>query len=192
MPSSISAIVFRDRLKRGVLQSFCSPSTCQRCAANHDRYLIEHAESAMHSWEADAFPQLTPEHLDWLKTLPFSLVWHADVYLCHATPKDDQTYWLEVVKPDGSVVSSRVPRSKRWRRVFLNPSSSAATHTCRARCACRMAADRQPRSVGCPAYDDDTPYYHRVEAGTPLASYPSARRRTAIGPSRSGSCLTII
>ncbi len=28
-----------------------------------------------------------------------------------------------------------------------------------------------PGSVGCPAYDDDTPYYHRVEAGTPHASY---------------------
>lgn len=28
-----------------------------------------------------------------------------------------------------------------------------------------------PGSVGCPAYNDELPYYHKVEAGHPLASY---------------------
>ena len=145
---------------------------------NHDRYLIEHAESAMHSWEADAFRQLTPEHLDWLKTLPFSLVWHADVYLCHATPKDDQTYWLEVVKPDGSVCLK--PRAEiEALAAGVSQPLILCGHSHLPR-AVRLSDGRlivNPGSVGCPAYDDDMPYYHRVEAGTPLASYAICEKK---------------
>ena len=61
---------------------------------NHDRYLIELDAGALHEWEADAFGQLAPEHLGWLRGLPPTLVWREEVFLCHATPGDDNRYWL--------------------------------------------------------------------------------------------------
>ena len=44
-----------------------------------------------------------PAHLDWLRALPMTAVYRDAVYLCHATPADDNVYWLETVTPDGAV-----------------------------------------------------------------------------------------
>jgi len=139
---------------------------------NHDRYLIEQSREAMHASDAAAFDQLTAEDLQWLRELPASAVYRDETYLCHATPADDNTYWMESVTSEGHVVlkplaeieslakgadfplilcgHSHVPRSVRLRdgRLIVNPGS-----------------------VGCPAYDDDLPHYHKVETGHPLASY---------------------
>jgi predicted phosphodiesterase len=144
---------------------------------NHDRYLIEHAENAMHSWEADAFQHLTPAHLDWLRSLPFSRVWQDAVFLCHATPKDDQTYWMEEVKPDGAVCLKPLAEIERLAD-GISQALILCGHSHLPR-AVRLSDGRlivNPGSVGCPAYDDDTPHYHRVEAGTPMASYAICER----------------
>lgn len=145
---------------------------------NHDRYLIEHEAGKMHAWEADAFRQLTSAHLDWLRGLPFSRVWRDAVFLCHATPTDDQTYWMEEVKPDGSVCLK--PRAEIEHLADgISQSLILCGHSHLPR-AVRLPDGRlivNPGSVGCPAYDDDTPYYHRVEAGTPMASYAICERQ---------------
>ncbi|TCL74640.1 calcineurin-like phosphoesterase family protein [Rhizobium sp. BK251] len=36
-----------------------------------------------------------------------------------------------------------------------------------------------PGSVGCPAYEDDRPYQHKVETGHPMASYAILEKTTA-------------
>ena len=139
---------------------------------NHDRYLVEHAESAMHSWEADAFRQLTPRHVEWLRSLPFSRVWRDAVFLCHAIPGDDQTYWTEGVRPDGTVFLKPRDEIEAFAQ-GISQSLILCGHTHLPR-ALRLSDGRllvNPGSVGCPAYDDDTPYHHRIEAGTPMASY---------------------
>ncbi len=139
---------------------------------NHDRYLIEHATGDMHSWEADAYAQLSPDHLDWLKSLPFSQVWRDEVYLCHATPTSDGVYWLEGVSEQGHVhlrpkaEIEAVAENVRQPMILCGHS-----HIPR---AVRLADGRlivNPGSVGGPGYDDDAPYFHKVETGTPLASY---------------------
>lgn len=139
---------------------------------NHDRYLIEHAEEAMHNWEADAFAQLTPEHLDWLRGLPFSRVFRDDVYLCHATPRDDGTYWLDTVSPEGEVIARPIAEVEAFAD-GIPQSLILCGHTHLPR-AVQISGGRlivNPGSVGCPAYDDDKPNFHKVEAGSPLASY---------------------
>ncbi len=139
---------------------------------NHDRYLIEHAAGDMHEWEADAFRQLTPQHLDWLRSLPFDAVFRDVAYLCHARPQDDDTYWLDQVTPEGNVVLRDRQEIEAWAEGIEQPLILCGhTHLPR---AARLADGRlivNPGSVGCPAYDDDAPVYHRVEAGSPLASY---------------------
>lgn len=148
---------------------------------NHDRYLVEHSLGEMHSWEADAYSQLTDEHLDWLKSLPPSLVWHDDVFACHANPHDDQAYWLEIVKPDGAVCLK--PRADIERLAEgIKQSLMLCGHSHLPR-AVRLRDGRiivNPGSVGCPVYDDDMPYYHQVETGTPHASYAICETKNGI------------
>lgn len=139
---------------------------------NHDRYLIEHAAGDMHEWEADAFSQLTARHLDWLRALPFDVVFRDVAYLCHARPQDDGTYWLEQVTPEGRVVLRDQAEIEAWAEGIAQPLILCGhTHLPR---VVRLSDGRlivNPGSVGCPAYDDDAPVYHKVEAGTPLASF---------------------
>jgi len=139
---------------------------------NHDRYLIEHARGEMHSWEADAFDQLTPAHLDWLRSLPFSRVWRDQVFLCHATPEDDNRYWLEAVSPQGNVhLKPRAEIEALAQGVDQPLILCGHSHLPR---AVRLSDGRMivnPGSVGGPAYDDDQPFHHKMETGTPLASY---------------------
>ena len=139
---------------------------------NHDRYLIEHAAGDMHEWEADAFRQLTPRHIDWLRSLPFNKVFRDVAYLCHARPQDDGTYWLDQVTPEGRVVLRDQFQIEAWAEGVAQPLILCGhTHLPR---AVRLSDGRlivNPGSVGCPAYGDDTPVYHKVETGSPLASY---------------------
>lgn len=139
---------------------------------NHDRYLIEQQREAMHLSDMAAFDQLTADDLQWLRGLPTSAVYRSEVYLCHATPANDSTYWLESVSTEG--------------HVFLKPLAeieALATGADFPLILCghshiprlvRLSDDRlivNPGSVGCPAYDDDRSHYHKVETGHPLASY---------------------
>jgi predicted phosphodiesterase len=139
---------------------------------NHDRYLVEQDRSSMQVTDAAACDQLSPEHLAWLKTLPVSAVWHEDVYLCHATPDSDTVYWLEAVTPEGVVHQRPLAEVEKLAK-GVTQSLILCGHTHLPR-AVRLSDGRlivNPGSVGCPAYEDDQPFPHRVEAGTPMASY---------------------
>lgn len=139
---------------------------------NHDRHLLEHRAEEMHSWEADAFGQLEARHLDWLRSLPFSRLWREEVYLCHATPMNDNLYWLEGVARDGVVHLRPLAEIEAIAGGIAQPLILCGhSHVPR---AVRLPDGRlivNPGSVGCPAYDDVTPCYHRIETGTPHASY---------------------
>ncbi|MDM9628938.1 metallophosphoesterase family protein [Rhizobium sp. S152] len=139
---------------------------------NHDRYLIESPADAMPSWEQHAYRQLSAEHLGWLRGLPFSAVYRDEVYLCHATPGHDETYWLESVSPDGHVFLKPIEEIEALAEGIDHPlilcGHSHVPRMVRLRDG-RLIAN--PGSVGCPGYSDDAPYQHKVEAGHPLASY---------------------
>jgi len=143
---------------------------------NHDRWLVTPPEPPG-PWEADALPSLTAAHLAWLGTLPPTLVLD-DVLLCHATPTDDTTYWLHHVCPDGIIAPSKLSR-------VAAPAGDGTQalmlcgHTHLAQ-AVRLRDGRlivNPGCIGCPAYEDDHPVPHRVEAGTPHAAYAIVDRK---------------
>lgn len=139
---------------------------------NHDRYLIALDAGAMHEWEADAFGQLAPTHLHWLRGLPPALVWRDEIFLCHATPGDDNRYWLEGVSRDGHVhLKPRAEIEALAEGVGQSLILCGHSHLPRAMALSDGRLIVNPGSVGCPAYDDVAPFYHRVEAGTPFAAY---------------------
>jgi diadenosine tetraphosphatase ApaH/serine/threonine PP2A family protein phosphatase len=139
---------------------------------NHDRYLIDRDLVAMHASDSVAYRQLSPAHLDWIRALPTSLVYRDEAYLCHAMPDDDNTYWLEQVSSDGLVSLMPLECIEALAGAIDQPLILCAhSHIAR---TVRLSDGRlivNPGSVGCPAYDDVLPYYHKVETGHPLACY---------------------
>ncbi len=139
---------------------------------NHDRYLIEQAPETMHASDRAAHADLSAHHLDWLRSLPFSTVYRDEAYLCHAIPANDNVYWLESVSSDGYVHLKPIEEVEAL-AVGIDFPLILCGHSHIPR-AVRLSDGRlivNPGSVGCPAYDDDLPCYHKVEAGHPLASY---------------------
>lgn len=139
---------------------------------NHDRYLIEQHPSDMGPSDKAAFDQLNRAHLAWIADLPETLTVFDDVFLCHGTPSCDNTYWLEQVDENGTVRPSTLQEIQA-QAAGIDASLILCAHTHIPRCV-RLPDARtivNPGSVGCPAYDDDMPIYHRMQTGTPNASY---------------------
>ena len=139
---------------------------------NHDRWLFDRPPEKMGAWDRPAHAQLDAKHLDWLRTVPPTRIFRDQAFLCHATPADDNVYWLETVSPDGAVRMSSLEAIEQaaegiTQRLIL----CGHTHTAR---AVRLRDGRlivNPGSVGSPGYRDIHPYPHVMEAGTPDARY---------------------
>jgi len=139
---------------------------------NHDRWLIDRPVEKMGSWERPAYAQLDARHLDWLRTIPPTCVFCDQIFLCHATPADDNVYWLETVTPDGSVTISP-PEAIEKAAEGISQSLILCGHTHIAR-AVRLGDGRlvvNPGSVGGPGFSYHVPFPHVIEAGTPDARY---------------------
>src|SRR3954468_1764912 len=100
---------------------------------NHDRYLIDRPPEEMGSWDRPAHAQLDAKHLDWLRAVPPTLVFCDQVFLCHATPANDEVYWLETVLPDGTVRMSSLEAIEQAAQGITQPLILCAhTHIARA------------------------------------------------------------
>ncbi|MDX0479078.1 metallophosphoesterase [Sinorhizobium medicae] len=144
---------------------------------NHDRYLLTIDPSRMGLSDRATHGELDRRHLDWLAALPDTLV-HRDVlFLCHGTPASDEAYWMETLTEDGVVHIAQRAAIERMAEDILYPVILCGhTHVPR---ALRLSDGRllvNPRSVGCPAYADDQPVAHKVEAGSPHARYAVVER----------------
>ncbi len=139
---------------------------------NHDRYLIDRPPEKMGSWDRPAHAQLESRHLDWLRALPPTRVYRDQVFLCHATPGNDEVYWLDTVLPDAAVrMSSLEAIEQQALGITLPLILCGHTHLAR---AVRLGDGRlivNPGSVGSPGYRDVHPFPHVIEAGTPDARY---------------------
>ncbi|UFZ02081.1 metallophosphatase family protein [Bradyrhizobium ontarionense] len=139
---------------------------------NHDRWLVDRPPEKMGGWERPAIAQLEARHLDWLRTIPPTAVFRDQVFLCHATPEDDNVYWLESVAPDGAVTCAPLDAIEKI-AAGIAQSLILCGHTHTAR-SVRLRDGRlivNPGSVGSPGYSYNVPHPHVMEAGTPDARY---------------------
>lgn len=145
---------------------------------NHDRYLLEMPRAGLGLSDGAAFDELPPEALAWLGQLPAIISPGDGVIACHGTPASDETCLCERITADGGVAQ----RAAGAIAALLDGVGAglvlcAHSHLPR---ALRLPDGRQvvnPGSVGCPAYQDDAPVPHLVEAGFPEASYALLDRR---------------
>jgi putative phosphoesterase len=75
---------------------------------NHDRWLVEGREPDK-DWAVDVWVRgiLSMEHSDWLKTMPATRVFSGEVFMCHATPQDDVSFWMDQLTERGVVTMPR-------------------------------------------------------------------------------------
>ena len=143
---------------------------------NHDRYLLTQDPAAMGPSDACAFAELTPAHRAWLAALPKTAL-QGEIALCHATPHDDETYWLHSL-----TASAQMTLRPQAELADLAGDSPARLHLCahtHLPASAQLPDGRRivnPGSVGCPAYTDDHPLPHVVQSGFPEASFATLTR----------------
>jgi diadenosine tetraphosphatase ApaH/serine/threonine PP2A family protein phosphatase len=121
--------------------------------------------------------QLEQSHLDWLASLPPTLLYRDEVLLCHGTPKSDSAFWLERVTEDGKILPRPIAEIES-EAVGIEASLMLCGHSHLPR-AVRLRDGRlvvNPGSVGCPGYDSPKPVYHKGQTGTPDACYAILER----------------
>lgn len=144
---------------------------------NHDRQLVEFSPANMGPSDRAAHAELHQSHFDWLASLPPTLYYRDDIFLCHGTPQSDVTYWLERVTSNAAIEATPIEDVER-EAIGISASLILCGHTHIPRVV-RMRDGRlvvNPGSVGCPGYDDETPVHHVMQAGTPDACYAILER----------------
>ena len=64
-------------------------------AGNHDRWLIERSGEDLEAVDKFVVPRMNPAHRAWLEAMPPTSVFEGEVFLCHGTPRSDNTIWLD-------------------------------------------------------------------------------------------------
>jgi len=147
---------------------------------NHERQLLSGDPSRMGASDRFAHYSLRDDQLAWIRNLPTTLRLVEDVLLVHGTPGSDLSYFLETVTEHGC-------RAATFDEVTSRASDTDATlilcgHTHLQR-SMRLDDGRlivNPGSVGLQAYEDNLPFPHRMEMGSPHARYALVTR-TASG-----------
>lgn len=139
---------------------------------NHERQVLETLPKRMGKSDLLALEQIGENHLRWLTDLPVTAEVAPGILAFHGSPSNDVEYLLETVIPEGVRPATASEVTQRLTG-YLDYQLLLCGHTHLQR-SIRLRGGPlvvNPGSVGLPAYDDDTPYPHVIEAGTPHARY---------------------
>lgn len=142
---------------------------------NHERQLLTVPPERMGASDRLAHDTITDEHRAWLAALPLTLQLTDGVLAFHGSPTDDLTYLLETVESSGARPATQ---QEVLDRLGAHATSGlwslllcGHTHLQRAMTLPAGVLVVNPGSVGWPAYDDNVPHPHVMEAGSPHARY---------------------
>jgi predicted phosphodiesterase len=147
---------------------------------NCDRHLFEDGTIAAPGSALAANRQaLSAEHKQWLAIMPQTLRLDHElgtVLLCHGTPWADDVYLLEEITPEGA----RIRRTEEIAPVLDGIAAGLILcgHSHKSRTMQMPGGPLlvNPGSVGLPAYTEESPYPHGMEAGGPHARYAIVTR----------------
>jgi predicted phosphodiesterase len=138
---------------------------------NEDRIIVEPDERERSGKDyAFLMSQLGENQVNWLRDMPKTYIL-GDVFCCHGTPQHDQTYLLEEVTPHGVFLRNNAAIQAHLQGIAQPVIACAHSHIARLVYLPDGRLVVNPGSVGLPAYDDDLPYPHNMEAGSPHARY---------------------
>jgi len=144
---------------------------------NEDRLIVEPVDDSQQSptlrYVRD---NLKERHLQWLKAMEMTSMAYDDFFLCHGSPHRDDEYLLQQVTQEG--VNSKTPVALLAELSLVKQPVVLCGHDHVPRTVSlpdgRVVVN--PGSVGLPAYDDDIPFPHVMENGTPHARYAIVSR----------------
>lgn len=141
-------------------------------AGNHERQVLTFDAGKMGMADRLTSEVITAAHREWMASLPLTLSPAPGVLAFHGTPTDDLQYLLHTVDESGArgatadEVLRRLGDVSGYRLLLCGHTHLPGTM--------RLPGGVlvvNPGSVGWPAYCDDAPYPHRMEAGSPHARY---------------------
>jgi predicted phosphodiesterase len=145
-------------------------------SGNQDREIVEPPSEGDPPTLDFVRRELKAEHLRWLESLPPTLATADGIFMVHGSPRDDAEYLLFEVTAAG--VRPREPREVQDRLPSVGGSLVLCGHDHLQRTLPlpdgRLVVD--PGSVGLPAYRDEEPHPHPMEAGSPHARCSLLRR----------------
>jgi len=160
----------------GILMELAMPTV----RGNEDRILLEepgrHPDSPSLSFVQS---RLQPEHLRWLRALPLTAVVHQELFLCHGTPEHDSEYLVREVT---LAACGLLPAATIARKLAAVAQPVVLYGHDHLPALLGLPDGRllvNPGSVGLPAYRDDLPFPHAMEAGSPYARYAIIARSPA-------------
>lgn len=137
---------------------------------NQDRLLLEPPDSAADSRTYRfVAEQLTDADLDWLSGHEVAPVQVGALALCHGTLEHDDRYLTERVTERGVVLKAPDTLAREVASIGAEVILCAHSHVPRLLALPDGRAVVNPGSVGLPAYTDDVPHPHAMEAGSPHA-----------------------
>lgn len=158
---------------------------------NHERQVLTTPVDEMGPSDRLASDVLLPAHIQWLESLPLTLELAAGVLAFHGSPTSDITYLLHAVEPAGVRPATEPEVMQRLGDAATTPLLLCGhTHLHGSMRLPTGALVVNPGSVGLPAYDDDAPYPHVIEAGTPHARYAIIDNTSGNGNRHSGPLST--
>ncbi|MEO8973197.1 MAG: metallophosphoesterase family protein [Ktedonobacteraceae bacterium] len=141
---------------------------------NDDRVLFSPAQE-LSSTQQYTKEQLTPVHLNWLRTLPATLVVGDKLFVCHGD-LFDAPYLLEQVETSGVFLRSTRAIEASVAAIAYPVILCGHSHVPRTVFLPQGKLIVNPGSVGLPAYTMETPIPYVMESGSPHARYALLHR----------------
>ncbi|MBK62717.1 MAG: YfcE family phosphodiesterase [Altererythrobacter sp.] len=138
---------------------------------NHERQVLEGDPARMGLSDRRARETLRDDQLAWMASLPPTLQLSEDVLMVHGTPSSDLVYFLETVTETGVRPATQDEVEERAGKASARLILCGHTHVTRAVMLRDGRLIVNPGSVGLPAYEDDHPFPHAIENGSPFARY---------------------
>ena len=138
---------------------------------NQDRAILDAVEPHHPTLEF-VLGELGADGVAWLDRVTQPTRRHGALLACHGTPTHDDVYLLEAVRPHGAERRGTVEIAADLDPLGPSVTLVACGHSHvarRVRVGSRLVVN--PGSVGLPAYDDDAPFPHVMEAGSPHTIY---------------------
>ncbi len=139
---------------------------------NHDRSIAQGSTPGssfpIHEYVAS---QLTNEQAQWLDRMPPSRVVEDELFLCHGTPEDDETYLLEKVTKNGVSLRPREEIEFFLKDIPCTITLCGHSHIPRTVLLSDNRLAINPGSVGLQAFTEERPFPHRMHTDSPHARY---------------------
>lgn len=140
-------------------------------AGNHDRNLVLQSPDDLGASDKYALHFLGEDERNWLINLPQEIITKEGFRLFHGTPSDNNRYLCETVENGRVRLATHSEISDRLDTRSSKLIICGHSHIQRIVESPDRTLIINPGSVGCPAFDDNSPEYHIVESGSPHARY---------------------